>query len=143
MFSYRKNKLKHAVMIADKAKKVNPLDLSADQDLTIAVMNLIKLEKLLDGTCMSGGCDMAGAVYDMRCNLMGRIVLDIKSDLWDMSVQLLGNAMDLLDSGLQQIGIDDKSAYELFNRSYEFYSMFWGVNMGMIAVSDVVQDIGK
>ena len=30
----------------DDAKKVNPLDLSSDQDLTIAIMNLISIEEI-------------------------------------------------------------------------------------------------
>lgn len=140
MFFKRKNKLKHAVIDADNAKKVNPLDLSADQDLTIAIMNLIKLEKLLDGVDTSGGYDMSGAIRDMWHRLMGRVVSDKNRELWNMSLYLLGLATDFMERGFVTTGA---MAYEMFDKSYEVYSLFWGLNMGLITVSDVAQDIEK
>lgn len=138
MFFYRRNKLTNAVVAADNAKKVNPLDLSADQDLTIAVMNLIKLEKLLDGVDTSGGYDMSGAIRDMRHRLMGRVVSDKNSEVWDVSFSLLGVAMDFMERGLRECGT---SAYAFFDRAYEIYSLFWGLNMGMVTISDVKQEM--
>lgn len=140
MFFKIKNKLKHAVIDADNAKKVNPLDLSADQDLTIAIMNLIKLEKLLDGVDTSGGYDMSGAIRDMRHRLMGRVVSDTDGDLWNMSLYLLGLATDFMERGFMTTGA---SAYEMFDKAYEVYSLFLGVNMGLVTISDVAQEIGR
>ena len=140
MFFKRKNKLKHMVINADNAKKVNPLDLSADQDLTIAIMNLIKLEKLLGKIGKTDGYDMCGAISDMRHRLMGRVVSDKDSELWDMSLYLLGSATDLMERGFKESGA---GAYELFDKAYEVYSLFWGLNMGLVTVSDVAQEIGR
>lgn len=140
MFFKRKNKLKHMVINADNAKKVNPLDLFADQDLTIAIMNLIKLEKLLGKIGKTDGYDMGGAISDMRHHLMGRVVSDKDSELWDMSLYLLGSATDLMERGFKESGA---GAYDLFDKAYEVYSLFWGVNMGLVTVSDVAQEIGR
>ena len=41
----KKLTLEELVKKADNAKKANPLDLSSDQDLSIALMNLISLEE--------------------------------------------------------------------------------------------------
>lgn len=135
MFFNWKNKFKRAVVKADNAKKVNPLDLSSDQDLTIAVMNLIKLEKLLDGY------DIKDDVRDMRCRLMGRVVPNGDEKNWDMSQYLLEKSVELMGNGMQEIGIDSGLAYKMFDDSYEFYSMFWGINMGIIDVSDVDREV--
>ena len=140
MFFKRKNKLKHMVINADNAKKVNPLDLSADQDLTIAIMNLIKLENLLDGVGVSDGYDLCGAIRDMRHRLMGRVVSDKAGELWNMSLYLLGTAIDFMERGFATTGA---SAYEMFDKAYEVYSLFWGVNMGLVTISDVAQEIGR
>ena len=128
MFFKRKNKLKHMVINADNAKKVNPLDLSADQDLTIAIMNLIELEKLLGKIGKTDGYDMGGAIRDMRHRLMGRVVSDKDSELWDMSLYLLGSATDLMERGFKESGA---GAYELFDKAYEVYSLFWGGKYGV------------
>ena len=128
------------VINADNAKKVNPLDLSADQDLTIAIMNLIKLEKLLGKIGKTDGYDMGGAISDMRHHLMGRVVSDKDSELWDMSLYLLGSATDLMERGFKESGA---GACDLFDKAYEVYSLFWGLNMGLVTVSDVAQEISR
>lgn len=43
----REKKIKEYVEKIDSAKKVNPKDLSSDQDLTIGIMNLISIEEHL------------------------------------------------------------------------------------------------
>ena len=45
--------VKEFVERVDQAKKVNPKDLSSDQDLTIAIMNLISIEEHLINCCSS------------------------------------------------------------------------------------------
>ena len=41
----KKMSLEEMVQKVDESKKVNPLDLSSDQDLSIALMNLVSLEE--------------------------------------------------------------------------------------------------
>ena len=41
----KKMTLDEMIQKVDQSKKVNPLDLSSDQDLTIALMNLVSMEE--------------------------------------------------------------------------------------------------
>ncbi len=112
------------IEIADAKKKVNPLDLSSDQDLTVALMNLMAIDgKLAD-------CDR------LRHSLMLHIVKE--TGLIDVSERLLGAAMRLAEYGTKHLESGQKGiAYDCFDQSYQMYSLFWGVNMGMVDIKDV------
>ena len=112
----------------DSRKKANPLDLSADQDLTIALMNLAAIE---DG--FSAPSDLINFVRDVRMDLMARIVHG-DDKIWDTSWRLLVLAAQLMDQGNKASGA---AVYQYFNRSYELYSMFLGINMGLISPQEV------
>ena len=123
----RKDKLKQQIESADSAKKVNALDLSSDQDLTIGLMNLLFIEDYVASGMLH---DM---VADVREKLMSRIIK--KSDKnYGVSVKLLLESIRLIELGNKESGT---SAYKLYNQAYGYYSMFWGVNMGLIDAVDV------
>jgi hypothetical protein len=123
----KKDRLKQQIESADNAKKVNALDLSSDQDLTIGLMNLLFIEDYVASGTLH---DM---VADLRQKLMSRIIK--KSDKnYDISVKLLLESIRLIELGNKESGT---SAYELYNQAYGYYSMFWGVNMGLIDAVDV------
>ena len=77
-------------------------------------------------------------VHDMRVNLMKRIVKKSDAELWNVSQKLLALAIKLINQGIkaQQSG-DINASYRYFDDVYHAYSLFWGVNMGMVAVSDI------
>ena len=58
----REKKIKEYVEKIDSAKKVNPKDLSSDQDLTIGIMNLISIEEHL---MFSGAKTGKTSYYDL------------------------------------------------------------------------------
>lgn len=124
----RKTSITKSVEKLDAAHKVNPLDLSSDQDLTIALMNLVAIE---DG--FSAPSELIGFVHDVRQDLMARIVRE-SGVVWDMSWRLLVMSAQLMEQGNKLSGQD---AYQCFNRSYELYSMFLGINMGLISPKEV------
>lgn len=129
----------------DAAKKVNPLDLSSDQDLSIALMNLISLEEhfFFSGakTQKTGFYDMINTVRDMRKDLMGRIVKKSTAEngeVWCISKHLLAASMRLLEVGTKALSAGKTAdAYDLFNKAYELYSLFWGINMNLIDLAGV------
>ena len=128
----KKTLLKQRVLESDNAKKVNPLDLSSDQDLTIGLMNMLAIEDI----CLDTNLGLM--VHDMRVNLMKRIVKKSDAELWNVSQKLLALAIKLINQGTkaQQSG-DINASYRYFDDAYHAYSLFWGVNMGMVAVSDI------
>jgi hypothetical protein len=141
----KKMSLEEMVKKIDDAKKVNPLDLSSDQDLSIALMNLVSLEEhfFFSGakTKKPGFYDLINVVRNMRKELMERIVNKNQHDgaeVWCISKHLLAAAMRLYEVGTKALGVGNKKdAYQMFEKAYELYSLFWGLNMNMIDLTGV------
>lgn len=137
--------LEEMIAKVDASKKVNPLDLSSDQDLSIALMNLISLEEhfFFSGakTQKTGFYDLINTVRDMRKDLMSRIVKKSTAEngeVWCISKHLLAASMRVMEVGTKALGAGNtKDAYDLFNKSYELYSLFWGINMDLIDLTGV------
>ena len=126
----------------DQAKKVNPKDLSSDQDLTIAIMNLISIEEHLVFSGAKTGktsfYDLIENVRELRKNLMQRVIPEYEGEVWCISKHLLASSMRLMEVGTKQQSLGHKDlAYDLFNQAYDLYCLFWGLNMKMLDVSDV------
>ena len=143
----KKMSLEEMVQKMDDAKKVNPLDLSSDQDLSIALMNLVSLEEhfFFSGakTKKPGFYDLINVVRNMRKELMERIVDKNKhegAEVWCISKHLLAAAMRLYEVGTKALGAGNKKdAYKMFEKAYELYSLFWGLNMNMIDLTGVYE----
>ncbi len=141
----KKLTMQELVEQVDASKKVNPLDLSSDQDLSIALMNLISLEEhfFFSGakTQKTGFYDLINTVRDMRKELMGRIVQKSgpeNGEVWCISKHLLAASMRLMEVGTKALGAGkSEDAYNLFNKAYELYSLFWGINMNLVDLTGV------
>ncbi len=129
--------VKEFVERVDAAKKMNPKDLSSDQDLSIAIMNLISIEEHL---VFSGAKTGKNSYYDLikqiretRKNLLQKIIPSYEGEVWCISKHLLASSMRLMEVGTKQQSLGrDEEAYKLFNSAYDLYCLFWGLNMGMI-----------
>lgn len=145
----KKLSLEELVEQADAAKKVNPLDLSSDQDLSIALMNLISLEEhfFFSGakTRKTGFYDMINTVREMRKELMERIVQKSSAEngeAWCISKHLLAASMRLMEVGTKALGAGNTAdAYAMFDKAYDLYSLFWGINMNLIDLTGVQQAV--
>ncbi|MDO5387139.1 MAG: hypothetical protein Q4F75_07730, partial [Pseudomonadota bacterium] len=146
--------VKEFVERIDSSKKVNPKDLSSDQDLTIAIMNLISIEEHLMFSGAKTGktsfYDLIEDVRETRKKLMQKIIPSYEGEVWCISKHLLASSMRLMEVGTKQQSLGHKDvAYDLFNQAYELYCLFWGLNMNMLSVDDVkwvkdsVEDVKK
>lgn len=125
----------------DAMKKVNPLDLSKDQDLSIAIMNLISIEEHL---AFSGAKTQDNSFFDLikpiredRKELLQKIITTYKGEVWCISKHLLATSMRLMEVGTKLLGVDKKEeAYDFFNKSYDMYCLFWGLNMNNATKSE-------
>ena len=135
--------VKEFVERIDATKKVNPKDLSSDQDLTIAIMNLISIEEHLVFSGAKTGktsfYDLIEDVRETRKKLMLKIIPSyegggfgvFRSTYWRSS-------MRLMEVGTKQQSLGNKEqAYDLFNKAYDLYCLFWGLNMNMLDVSEM------
>lgn len=126
----------------DQMKKQEKMDLSSDQDLSIAVMNLISIEEhfFFTGAKLDKPeyYDLIRDVREMRKELLKKIITEYEGEVWCISKHLLAASMRLMEVGTKQLGLDKKEeAYELFDKAYNLYSLFWGLNMKLINVGDV------
>lgn len=134
--------VKEFVERIDASKKVNPKDLSSDQDLTIAIMNLISIEEHLVFSGAKTGknsfYDLIEEVRELRKGLMQQVIPQYEGEVWCISKHLLASSMRLMEVGTKQQSLGHKEeAYKLFNQAYDLYCLFWGLNMNMLNVDDV------
>ena len=126
----------------DSLKKDHRLDLSADQDLSIAIMNLISIEEHL---FFSGAKTGKGEFYDvlvqireMRKELLKRIIKEYEGEVWCISKHLLSASYRLMEYGTKHLGNGKRElAEDMFEKSFGLYSLFWGLNMGLIKPEEV------
>lgn len=134
--------VKEFVEKIDAAKKVNPKDLSSDQDLTIAIMNLISIEEHLVFSGAKTGktsfYDLIEDIRELRKNLMQKVIPEYEGEVWCISKHLLASSMRLMEVGTKQQSLGHREeAYKLFNQAYDLYCLFWGLNMKMLSTDDV------
>ena len=134
--------VKEFVERIDNMKKKNPKDLSSDQDLTIAIMNLISIEEHLVFSGAKTGknsfYDMVQDIREMRKNLMLKVIPSYEGEVWCISKHLLATSMRLMEVGTKQQSMGNKNeAYQLFNQAYDLYCLFWGLNMNLVDTKDI------
>lgn len=129
----------------DKVKKLEQgekLDLSSDEDLSIGIMNLISIEEHLFFTANKTGkskyYDLLYEVREMRKSLLKKIIKDYEGEVWCISKHLLAASMRLMEVGTKALTKGKKQeAQDLFKKSYDLYSLFWGLNLGAVKTEDV------
>src|SRR5574344_1052588 len=134
--------LEEMIKKVDDLKKDNKLDLSSDQDLSIAIMNLISIEEHFFFTGAKTGkpeyYDLLNEVREMRKELLKKIIKEYEGEVWCISKHLLAASYRLMEVGTKAQGKGNKDeAQEMFKKSYDLYSMFWGLNMKLIDLGDV------
>jgi hypothetical protein len=81
----------------------------------------------------------------MRKELMERIVKKSSGDdgeVWCISKHLLAASMRIYEVGTKAIGAGKKKeAYEMFEKAYDLYSLFWGLNMHLIDLGGVQESV--
>lgn len=126
----------------DQMKKQDKMDLSSDQDLSLAIMNLISIEEHFFFTAQKTGkdeyFDLLKEVREMRKVLLKKIIKDYEGEVWCISKHLLSASMRLMEVGTKQLGMGKKEeAKELFQKAYDLYGMFWALNMKLIGTNDI------
>lgn len=130
-------KLDEFVAKIDDMKKDNKLDLSSDQDLSIAVMNLVSIEEhfFFTGAKLNKPeyYDLIKEVREMRRDLLKKLIKEYEGEVWCISKHLLASSMRLMEVGTKALGAGKKEeAYDLFGKAYHLYSLFWGINMKLV-----------
>ena len=125
-----------------QASKKQELDLSSDEDLSIAIMNLISIEEHFFFTGEKTGkpeyFNLLKQAREMRKELLKRIIKDYEGEVWCISKHLLSASMRLMEVGTKALGQgNNKDAEEMFKKAYELYSLFWGINLKLVDLGEV------
>lgn len=120
----------------DELKKKDKLDLSSDEDLSIALMNLISIEEHMYFSGMKTDkkkyFELLNSVREMRKKLLKEIVREPEGEVWCLSKHLLAASMRLIEVGNKHLTKgEEQKAYDKFNDAFQLYSMFWGLNLNL------------
>jgi len=134
--------LNEFIQKVDEMKKQDKMDLSSDQDLSLAIMNLVSIEEHFFFTGAKTGkteyYDFLNEARQMRKELLKKIIKEYEGEVWCISKHLLAASMRLMEVGTKQLGMGKKEeAYDLFGKAYNLYSLFWGINMKLIDTKNI------
>lgn len=136
------HKINELIEKYDSMKKHEKMDLSSDQDLSIAIMNLISIEEHLIFSGAKTGkthfYDLIIEIREMRKNLLKTIIKEYEGEVWCISKHLLAASMRLMEVGTKAQNMENpKEAYAYFEKAYDLYSLFWGLQMNVITSENI------
>lgn len=132
----------------ERATKEKKLDLSSSEDLSIGVMNLISIEEHLFFTSQKTGkqkyLNLLNEVRLIRIELLKEIIKDYEGEVWCISKHLLAASMRVMEVGTKELKKGNKKkAWNLFEKSYNLYSLFWGINLDIVKIDKVKRENGN
>ena len=129
----------------EKMKASGGVDLSAAEDLSLAVMNLISLEEhfFFTGakTKDASYYDLSGEIRSMRTRLMEGLVEKHEGETWCSTKHLLSATMRLIETGNRYIASGDKKKAEgLFTDAYRLYTIFWALKTKLVSAGALMTE---
>ena len=126
----------------NKLKEAGEVDLSVEEDLSIAIMNLISLEEHFFFTAEKTGKDeylnLLETIREMRKQLLGMMIKQTEGEVWCISKHLLAASMRLMEVGTKmQSRKHSDSAKDMFKKSYELFSLFFAIRLKLVDLPDI------
>ena len=129
-------------------KKINELkssgnfDLSMEEDLSIAIMNLVSLEEhfffTAEKTKKDEYFDLLSQVREIRKQLLAKMIDRHEGETWCISKHLLAASMRLMEVGTKFYADGKKDeAKEIYGKAHEIYNLFWGLRLKLINISEI------
>lgn len=137
-------KIKDLQAKIEALQKDNKVDLSSDEDLSVAIMNLISLEEhfFFSGakTGKSDYFDLLNETREIRKSLLAKLMDENEAESWCISKHLLAATMRLMEVGTKYQKEGNKTeAAKIFQQAFHIYSMFWALRLKIINLSEVQQ----
>lgn len=137
MTTITKEQLDSLLEKVEKMKNSGRVDLSTEEDLSLAIMNLISLEEhfFFTGakTKKPEYFDLLLEIRNTRKELLAKMMDKNEGETWCISKHLLGTTMRLMEVGTK-LHSDKKlaEAKEMFDKAYKMYSIFWALRLKLI-----------
>lgn len=112
-------------------------------------MNLISIEEHFFFTAKKTDddkyFDLLKEVREIRKELLKKLVKEYEGEIWCISKHLLASSMRLMEVGTKLLGKGESDqAKELFEKAYNLYSLFWGLNLNVLKTEQIKKiDNGK
>ena len=142
--SLNEAQFKELLLKVQQLKSAGGVDLSTEEDLSVAIMNLISLEEhfyfTAEKTNKTEYFDFMNEVRQMRKQLMARMIDRHEGESWCICKHLLATTMRLIEVGgkLQQDG-KTAQAKETFDYGYKLYSLFWALRLKLLDSGELKQ----
>jgi|SRR3989338_3601349 len=111
------------------------LDLSSDEDLSLAVMNLISIEEHFyfsgSKTGQSEYYDLIHPIRELRKVYLKQLLPDYEGEVWCLCKHLLAASMRLIEVGTKRQETDRAAAAQCFKHAFTLYSYFWTLKLKM------------
>lgn len=126
----------------NKLKATGELDLSMEEDLSIAIMNLISLEEhfyfTAEKTKNDEYFDLLEQIRKIRKELLAKMINKHEGETWCIIKHLLATTMRLIEVGtkLQSSGKKSESR-DMFKKAYEIYSIFWAIRLKLVTIPEL------
>ena len=123
-------------------KQTGAVDLSTEEDLSIAIMNLVSLEEHFFFTGAKTGedsyYDHMHTIRELRKSLLKRMISSHEGEEWCISKHLLAATMRLIEVGtkLHHEGRQDE-AKDMFANAYTLYTLFFAIRLKLVDVTSL------
>lgn len=129
----------------EEMKKGKHFDLSVEEDLAIAVMNLISLEEHFFFTGAKTNkpeyYDLLQEVRSMRTKLLAKMIDRTEGETWCISKHLLASSMRLFEVGTKLQSDNKKDeAKESFEQAFKLFNMFFALRLKIVHTCNVVDE---
>lgn len=139
-----RDKFQKLVERINKLKQGGEFDLSLEEDLSLAVMNLISLEEHFFLTSQKTGkadyLELLRQTREIRKELLAQMIPVHEGETWCITKHLLAATMRLVEVGTkyQTVG-KKKEAAAAFSQAYRVYSLFWAVRLKLLHLNGVTK----
>lgn len=137
-----KEKFETIMKKMEEMKTQGSLDLSTEEDLAMAIMNLISIEEHFYFTGAKTDkpeyFDLLIEARAMRTKLLSRMIDKKEGEVWCISKHLLATSMRLMEVGtkLQKEGKKDE-AKEFFADSYKMFNLFFALRLKIVNLPEM------
>ncbi len=126
----------------EEMKKGKNFDLSTEEDMAVAVMNLISLEEHFFFTGAKTDkveyFDLLQEVRSTRTKLLAKMIDKTEGETWCISKHLLATSMRLFEVGTKlQADNKKEEAREMFEEAYKMFTMFFALRLKIIKVCQI------
>ncbi len=129
--------MKHASQLSDNVQTLlrqRGPDLSMEEDLVLAVMNLVSLEEHAFFTAAKTGkqkyLTLLEEARTLRAELMARMLDHTEGESWCMAKHILAATMRLIEVGTKLQRADRRDLAEMtFRQAYALFGKFWELRL--------------